>query len=260
MFPFSARASEAARMIDQAAHFVETAKPDSAAVILYELVDFLEDPEERVKAFYYLAMTMRQLGRLHEEMQYLTSAMEISPDAEYADNVRYSYTRILLETNNHDDCIAIARDFRERYTTSPLMPEMLYLAGEAYLQQGEYLRSFNSFNEITKQYPESIAAAESVMKEGVCLYFLNYNSGAIERFERYLMEIPHGENTDEALYLLGLSYERSQQPEYAVEVFKRLTMEYPSFKNVMETYFRLSKDYFEINRFVESENSLINLS
>ena len=258
MFLFDGKSPVQSQELNNAWHFLETGKPDSAAVLLYELVDSLEDKNERVRALYYLALTMEQLGRIGEKINYLIMAMEVTQDAECADKVRLAYAHILLESGNLDECIKIANEFRENYSTSPLLPDMLYIVGEAYILKGEYLRASNTFNEIIKNHESSDVAAESIMKVGICLYNLDLIAGAIEQFEHYLLNTPQGVNVDEALYFLGLSYERSQQPELASNSFNKLILEYPSYTKIMDAYFRLGENYYEANQFIDSENAFLN--
>ena len=187
LFAHHVRASDLSRELNRAGDLLETGKPDSAAVILYDMVDSIESNDERVRALYYLAKAMEQLGRLEEKINYLIMAREADPDSEFADKVRFLYAQILLETGNFDGCIGIAQEFKRYYNNSLLMPDMLYIAGNAYLSKGEFTRAFNSFNEITKNYSLSEVAAESIMKEGACLFHLGLINGAIERLEHYLL-------------------------------------------------------------------------
>ena len=257
-FIYPAEASNHDQKLARAENLLETGKPDSSAVLLYELLDSVETGDERVRVLYYLARAMEQLGRLGERINYLIMAREVGPNVEFANRVRFEYAQILLETGNFDGCIGIAREFKEHYSTSPLMPDILYIEGNAHLFKGEYLRAFNLFNEIEKNHLDSEMAAESIAKEGICLFYLDLIAGAIERFEHYIFETPEGKNIDEALYFLGLSYERSGQPEFAIEEFKRLILEYPSYPEIMKVYFKLGKHYFEINQYAESENMFEN--
>ncbi|MBN1290505.1 MAG: tetratricopeptide repeat protein, partial [Candidatus Latescibacteria bacterium] len=254
----SASALDFKQKLNTASVYLETGKPDSAAVLLYDIVDSVEDTGDRVRALYYLAQAAGQLGRYSEERYYLGIASKLSPEVEYADNVRYSYSRILLDNGELDDCLALTREFIQYYDNSPLMPEVLYMSGIAYLMTKEYQRASNSFNEITKRYPDSEIAGEAVMKEGVCLFNLGLLAGAVENFEKYLVERPDGKNIDEALYFLGRAYEQIEQPRPAGNAFLRLTLDYPSYEWIMDAYFRLGKNFFESGRFVEAENAFIN--
>jgi len=246
--------------LTRASILIETGKPDSAAVLLFDMLDSIDnnDSGKRVRTLYYLAQSMEQLGRLAEQINYLIMAREAGMDSEYADDVRFAYARILLETGNLDDCIGVIREFEKSFGNSPLLSEMLFIAGNANLEKEDYLRASNIFNEIVRSFPESDAAKESIMKEGICLYNLDLINGAIERLNRYLIEFPGGGNTHDALYYLGLSYERNNQPDQAVSFFSRLVVNFPSYPEAMDVYFKTGKHLFNTGRFAESENSFEN--
>ncbi len=246
------------KKLDKAFDFIETGKPDSAAVILYDLQDIIEDKNDRVRALYYLSLAMNQLGSLGEEIQYLIMAREESGESEIADKIDLAYSRILLKTGNFDDCISIVNEFRLRYPYSAIMPDMLYIAGNAYFSTGRYRRAFNIFSEITKNYENIDVSTESIMKEGLCLYKLDLIGGAIERFELYLTKNTLGENTPDALYFLGLCYESTRRLVNSIEVFKRLVIEYSFYPKVMDTYFKLGEINFATGRFPEAKNAFLN--
>jgi len=249
---------EPAAQLEKAYEYIETGKPDSASVLLYDLADRFEDINNRVRALYYLSLAMDQLGRLGEEIQYLIMAREESPDAEIADRVNLAYSRILYNTGNFEDCISIAEKFRTRYSDSPLMPDMLFIAGNAYYVTGRYQRAFNTFNEITKNYEGTRRAVEALMKAGLCLYKLDLVGGAIERLELYLSMTSDGENVPDALNYLGLCYENTRQPDRAIEMYTRLSINYPNYHGIMDLYFKLGSLYLDTDRFAEAENAFLN--
>lgn len=253
-------ASETENTLSRAAMLLETGKPDSAAVVLFDVLDAIEsdNSEERVRALYYLARAMNQLDRIQDELNYLVIACSDSNDTEFADDVRLLYARTLLETGNIDDCITVVRDFREQFVDSPLVPAMLYITGEAYMQKGDYLRATNAFTEISRNHAGSEMAREAIMKEGVCLYHLDLITGAVERLELYVLQSASGENMADALFYLGNAYEKSNMLEQAATAYKRLVTEYPSHAEFMNIALRIGKLYFQMGKYAESENAFEN--
>jgi len=201
---------------------------------------------------------MGQLGRLEEEIQYLIKAHEESGDTDCADKVNLEYCRMLLKKGNFDECIDVINEFRLLYTDSPLLPEILYIEGDAYYLKGEYRHAFNIFSEITREYEESDVSIESIMKEGMCLFKLDFIGGAIERFEQYFTKSRYGRNTAEALYFLGLCYDITQQTVLCIEAYKRLTIDYPSYPDVIEIYYKLGINYFNTEQYTEAKNAFSN--
>ncbi|MHB9028493.1 MAG: tetratricopeptide repeat protein [Candidatus Latescibacterota bacterium] len=251
-------ASDPTETIDTAVLALQTGKPDSAAALLYDVVDGVVNRQEQVRAMFYLAQALGKLGRTDEKIQYLTRAAEIDSSAAYADDVQLAYAETLLEAGNINGSISITQQFLQSYPGSPLMPEMLYLVGNAHLAGSEWLKAFNAFSEIIKSYPDTPAAREAVLKEGVCLYRLQLISGAIDRLEKYLGDAHKGTAGDEALYYLGLSYEDAGRFEHAARSFRKLVLNYPSYSGIIDAYYRLGKSLFEAGMFDESENAFHN--
>ena len=165
--------------IDRVSALIETGKPDSAVVILYDFMDSIENANERVRALYYFSQAMGLLGRLAEEIEYLSRAYEESSDSDFAHIVDLEYSRMLFITGNFDACIEVANKFRADNPDSPLLNDILYTEGNANIATGEFLRAFNIFNEITSQsgvpdasgapnaFGDSEVIVESIMKEGL---------------------------------------------------------------------------------------------
>ncbi len=245
-------------LIDDAARVFQDGKPDSAAVLLYDAIDLVDDRDEKVRAYYYLALALGQLGRDAEKVQYLAAATALSPNSPYSDDVRCEHARTLLASGNTNGCLAITQDFLASRRESPLVPDMLYLTGKVFFEKNEWLKAYNAYSEISKTYPDTPIARMAGVEEGICLFRLNIISGATERFERYLEVNPKGESVADALYYLGLCYERTGQAKRASEMFRRLTIEYPSHGSVIDAFFRLGRNLFEIRKYTESENAFLN--
>ncbi len=246
--------------LGRAGILLEEGKADSAAVILFDIMETLgqDQREQRAEALYYLAMSMKALGRLGEEINCLISARETGIDVPFADNIRLSYAQILLDTGNFDGCIGILEEFRESFSSSPLMPDILYTAGNAHLARKDYLRASNIYNEILNNYPEASTAGEALMKSAVCLYHLDLVNGAIQQLERYLSQNPGGANIRDALYTLGHAYMQRDNTIGAANTFKRLTLRFPDHPELIDLNYLMGKLFFESGEFVESENAFEN--
>ncbi len=250
--------TEVKSTLDQASDFIETGKPDSAAVLIYKHLNSISNLGERVRAYFYLSRAMNQLGRLGEEIQYLILARETSQEAPFSENVNIEYARLLLITGNIDECIGVTNEFRERYKNSPYLPEVLYIAGNALFSRGEYHRAFNLFDTVTEQYIDSEVGPESVEKAGMCLFHLDFIGGAIERFETFLKYNRPGMETAEALHYLGMSYEAAGQPDHAYRLYDRLTIEYPSYPGILDIYFKLGTTSLAAGSYTKAKHAFLN--
>jgi len=243
-----------------AGSLLEAGKADSAAVVLFDIIEDINqnDRVRRSETLYYLAISMKQLGRLPEQINYLISARETGIDMPFADKIRHSYGEILLDTGNFDSCIGLLVEFRTNLPDSPLMPDMLYIAGNAHLAKQDYLRASNTYSEILKNYPDSPAAKEANMKSGVCLYNLELVNGAIQQLELYIATNPRGENIRDALYYLGYAYMKINSPLSSANAFKRLTIRYPNHPELLDLNFLMGKMFFDTGNYIEAENAFEN--
>jgi tetratricopeptide (TPR) repeat protein len=244
--------------VESAVRLFQAGKPDSAAVILYDTVDLIGNTDERVKALYFLAQSLGQLGRIGEKIQYLSLADSLSRSAPYADEVRCAYAEVLLSTGNENGCLAIAQEFFTSHRESPLMPDMLSLAGDALSAKGEWLKAYNAYSDLSKNFPDSFAAVDGPVKEGICLFRLNLYSGAIERFEQYMADHQKGDGAGNALYYLGISREKTGQYRLAADALKKLTIECPSSPFLIDAFYHLGKNLFEAGDYAEAENAFMN--
>jgi tetratricopeptide (TPR) repeat protein len=248
----------AENLLDQAGDLLETGRPDSTAVLLYDVVEMLDDPDERVRALYYLATALERLGREDEGYEYLSEAVDLVTDGPFAERVLHRFSGMLLETGRHDECIEITQRFRDQSPESPLLPDILFIAGEASLRENRYPRAFNSFNEVSESGASDLLAAEADMKAGICLFHLDLTAGAIDRLERYLDTTPSGRLGGEALYYLGHAHERRGDTARAAEAFNRLLLRYPAYPGTLDLHFWLGEHYFKSGRMVEAENAFEN--
>ncbi len=245
-------------IIDTAVLALRTGRPDSAAVLLYDIVEVVSDSHEQARAMFYLAQTLGALGRTDEQIQYLVRAAEIDSVGPYADDVRFAYAEALLAAGNINGCLSVAQELIRAYPDSPLAPDTLFLTGKAYMANGEWLNAFNAFSETVKTYPGALISRQATIMEGVCLYRLQLFFGAIDRLEKPLIESFRGPGKDDALYYLGLSYEETGQPERAASAFRTLIFEHPSYPGVMNAYFFLGKNLFAAGDYDEAENAFRN--
>ena len=246
------------QVLQQASYYLETGKPDSAAVLLYDIVDSLTVSPDREKGLYYLATACEQLGRTDEAETYLSELSESSSTDEIVLLARYSYARILFDSGDYEKAVDIARACIDASPAFSEQPGVRFLLGNAYLARSEYQRAFNIFSDIRENYPDRDVAKEAIVKEGICLYQLTLYSGAIERLEEYIRTVPGGSNMDEALYFAGRTYQEIDQPDYAARMYQRLTYSYPSYTYIMDAYFRLGSMLYRTGEFVDSENAFIN--
>jgi len=244
--------------LDQAEDLIETGHADSAeALIEGYLADEL-DPIEQVRGNYLMSRAMNQLGRLTDEIRYLNRAREESAGTPFDGMVVRDYARIMFQTGNYDECIAVAEKHREREPDSIFRSVIHSISADALYAKHEYRRAFNLYSDLSTLESDTDIGAHAVLRAGLCLYHLGLVGGAIERLEEYLARYPDGSGAAEALWRLGESYESIHNTRLALETYQRLVVEYPSTAGIIDIYFKLGENYLRMGRLVEAENAFLN--
>ncbi len=245
-------------MLERAQNLIETGRADSARVILDELLKSPLETEERVQALYYFSRVMNQIGSLGEEIKYLVMAREQSRGTSVEDLITRDYARLLIQTANYDECIAMTEEFRSRQEKSPIAEEIFTITADAFYRKNDFQRAFNIYQEISRTYPETPSGMDAMLSQGRCLYNLGLIGGAIEQLQQFLTDYPDNPGCPEALWLLGNCYDVLKDSPHAATAYQRLSINYPQYPRIMEVYFRLGQDFLASDQLIESENSFQN--
>lgn len=244
--------------LDHVRDLIETGRPDSAVLILDDLLETNLSTTGRVHTLYLLSQAMNRLGRLGEEIKFLVMAREEAAETELNDRITRDYARLLLRTGNYDGCIAVSDPFRLRPPETPYRAEVLSLAADAYYQKQDYRRAFTVYNELTETYPADIPGRRSVARAGMCLHHLGLVGGAIELLNGYLNSDGDSADAADALWYLGLSYEQIDDHRLAAAAFKRLINEYPARGADLDIYYTLGTNLLEADQLNEAEHAFLN--
>jgi len=99
----------------------------------------------------------------------------------------------------------------EAYVERPV--EQIYNEASSLLQQGEYRRAAQTFDEVDRQHPYSPWAVRAQLMSAYALYEAQRYDEAINALERFIQLNPGNERIDYAYYLRALCYyEQIQDP------------------------------------------------
>lgn len=199
--------------------------------------------------------SLMEEGKYRKARDYLIHAFEVEP------NSRTGREALLLVADsyfldggigNYIQAEAKYRDFLNRFPTSDQAAYAQFQIANSLAQriekpdrdQSATLDALNAYQELIRLYPTSQYAEEAeekleVVRENLAAHelivgrfnykFRNYQ-GAVIRLENLVESYPDFSRLDQALYLLGMSYQQSNSPELwlkAVNVFERLNEEFP---------------------------------
>lgn len=130
----------------------------------------------------------------------------------------------------------------ENYKNSKLAPEAQYYAGLSYQKAGKYYPAFQNYQKVIKNYPFSTRIEEIIKAEyEIGMIFYSMHEGklmgkeiileiekAIEIFQAIIENMPYSSIADQAQYMIGLSFKKTEQYTDAVNAFQKLIQEYPT--------------------------------
>lgn len=94
----------------------------------------------------------------------------------------------------------------------------------------------------------------ALFQKAFCLGLQRDNQGKISALQELVRNFPNSSYQDDALYELGRTYERVNQPQQAIAQYKQLLSKYPQSNYATKTEVQLGLIYYNANNFQESNN------
>ena len=105
-------------------------------------------------------------------------------------------------------------------------PEILYREANIYLEDANYLKALENFNEISDNYPLSNEGVQSQLMIAFINYLeLDYDSATF-KLKRFVNKYPSHKNVDYAYYLLSLCYYEQISNEFFVFFYNEKALKY----------------------------------
>jgi len=127
------------------------------------------------------------------------------------------------------------------YKDSDLAPEAQYYEGRSYEELGKYYPAFQAYQKVIDVYPYTKRINEIIEKEfnlGKMLYkrhrgkfmgkeIMTDLDRAVEIFQQVRDNAPFGEYTEEAQFMIGECFKKSEQYNEAKKAFQKVVDDYP---------------------------------
>lgn len=94
----------------------------------------------------------------------------------------------------------------------------------------------------------------ALFQKAFCLGLQRDNQGKISALQELVRNFPNSSYQDDALYELGRTYERINQPQQAIAQYKTLLNKYPQGSYATKTQLQLGLIYYNENNYQESNN------
>lgn len=223
-----------------------------------------EDPILRLSAAEALELGKNYMAeeKYYKAEQHLTHAFEVEPNSRSGREALLMAADALFLDGGIDNfirCEAKYRDFINRFPTSDQTDYAQFQIAECLSRRVEKpdrdqkvtLKALEAYQELLRLYPTSsyVAEARQRIQEVTDLlaehelvvgaFYLSYGRGVlcqatIGRLEYLQEEYPTFSKMDEALFNLGLAYERCRRPDDAEKAFLELRQKYPDSELISE--------------------------
>jgi soluble lytic murein transglycosylase len=146
----------------------------------------------------------------------------LTTDREYVDE-----TRLLIQEGDTSQAETRARQFSEKFPSSPLKPEMLSLLGPLYKRQGQVEDAIAAWKEIVESYPKSPLAPAALYDWATLLWNKDRNDEARTVFERLTQRYSRHEKAADAWYAIGRIFQEQREDQRAAAAYQRLAAMFP---------------------------------
>jgi TolA-binding protein len=97
-----------------------------------------------------------------------------------------------------------------------------YYNAVSFISQEKYQQAFVEFKKIVDANEDAEYTAKSTYEIGRCLFMLNRYGDCIKYYTQMIKKYPKHSQLEEALFFMGQSYEKTNQPDKAVSFYKTI--------------------------------------
>ena len=207
--------------------------------------------EEKAVEYYKLGYEFYSLKDYTVAVEEIKKALDIKSDYPHA---RYLLAECYFQQKEYK----LAQVEYERVVTDSEINEYtddaLWGSGWCYYLLGEYEEAAKRFLKLLNDFPDSDLALQASHKLGKSYFQGNNYANTIKVYREFLEKYSEyqGEETEEAYYLLGQAYFRSEKYKEAEEVFNNLLFLFPGFELSSEVKYYDSLILFKENKYEEA--------
>lgn len=168
--------------------------------------------------------------------------------------------RLLDKEGDSDGVAALTRQFRARFLSSPLQPEVLSLTAATYKKQGQVDEAVAIWRDLTTRYPDSAVAPTALYEWARLLWNKDRNAEARVVFERLSQKYPRHTQAAEAWYAIGRIFQEDNNDEQAAAAYQRLGTLFPDTALAREGRWRQGWMAYRRGNFSQAETLFADLA
>jgi tetratricopeptide (TPR) repeat protein len=185
-----------------------------------------------------LAMAYLQMKRYREAALVMDKMLDELPPDKLSEQAAVNIVRCWTAIGDWPQAIAAAKKFVEKFPDSTLVPEVLYMEGEALLSSLRYDEAAAVFESISAKYPNSKFGPEALFMRGFALLQAEKNMEAAAAFENFLSAQPKHPRADAATYWRGMAFSYDKQFDQAREAMDAYLEKFPDGRHRGQATFR----------------------
>jgi TolA-binding protein len=163
-----------------------------------------------------------------------------NPPAETVATVIYTQAWVHEKRAKPEEALPLWERLAAEHPTSPYAPEALLRLADARFRAEKYEEAREKYAALVAAHPQSAAAIEGRFKLGSSLYNLEKYLEAAAEWDRVVADKSAGDYIPEALYWAGVSLEKADRKEDALQRLSRLVTQYPKHSRVENAKVRIA--------------------
>ena len=187
-----------------------------------ELLNFTSDLDNLTQAYLGVGEALYNLDRYNEAIEHYSKVSDKidleKANPELVDKLYYAWAWAHLKNSEFKEAINKFQKVASRSNDKIVKIACLCLAADAYQDAGEYEKAIEMYDQILKDYPDSLYSDYIQYQLGISLLRMSNYDSAILVFKTLAGNFPKSKLLDKAAYSLALTYFQKEEYDKTIEV------------------------------------------
>jgi tetratricopeptide (TPR) repeat protein len=185
-----------------------------------------------------------QLDRFREAYLVLSGMLEELPKSELLMHGNYRLLVCLTQMERWEEVIEKAVEFEDRFPQANLLPNVVYLMGEAEMRRKDFQSASAVFARIVNQFPDFAEAERCHFLQGYCLMMTEAHEDALGIFDSFLEKRKKSGFHSEVLYWKAMAFHYLKEWEKSRSAHGDYLESYPEGKYRVDSELRRAHALF----------------
>ncbi len=211
------------------------------------------EPSLHKKIIFQCALSNYFLKKYDDALKYFILLNDKYPDNEYKSEIKYYTGCIYYSKNQYEKAIAEFTEFADLFPESDRLNSANLICGICYYNISNYDNAIQCLNKIPAM---TTLSSQTEYEKGWCYFQKNEDKKAYEQFEVVTRLYPDSQYAPDSVFWLGEYHYNCGDLNKAYEFFKRITDKYPDSRFCRESLYYLSKCAYLKGDYDEAQNGI----